>query len=64
MRKKIEDYADILSARDVRDILKIGFNKTYELLNKQAIKNFKIGRERKIPKKYLIEYIESQISEE
>lgn len=61
MIKRIEDYRDILSPKDVHDILGIGYNKTYELLQNGSIKNFKIGRERKIPKECLLEYIRSMV---
>ncbi len=54
---KLEEYGDILSAKDVKEILGIGCNKVYELLTSGAIKNFKIGRVRKIPKGCLIDYI-------
>lgn len=59
---KLEDYGDVLSPKDVHDILGIGFNKTYSLLKTGEIKNFKVGRDRKIPKRCLIEYIDRMIS--
>lgn len=58
---KLDNYGDVLTPKDVHDILGIGFNKTYDLLRSGAIKNFKIGRERKIPKVCLQEYIDEQI---
>ncbi len=59
---KLDNYGDVLTPKDVHDILGIGFNKTYDLLKSGAIKNFKIGRERKIPKVCLQEYIDGQIN--
>ena len=59
---KIDDYGDILTPKDVRDILGIGFNKTYDLLREGVIKNFKIGRDRRIPKRCLVEYIDKMTS--
>lgn len=59
---KLEDYGDVLTPKDVHDVLGIGYNKTYELLNDGSIKNFKIGRDRKIPKKCLQEYIDNMIT--
>ncbi len=56
-QRKLEEYGDVLSAKDVREILGIGCNKVYDLLASGAIRNFKIGRVRKIPKNCLIEYI-------
>jgi excisionase family DNA binding protein len=58
---KIEDCGDILSVQEVRKILGIGSNKVYELLKRGDIKNFKIGRERKIPKHCLEEYIKNML---
>jgi excisionase family DNA binding protein len=58
---KLDNYGDVLTPKDVHDILGIGYNKTYDLLKSGAIKNFKIGRERKIPKVCLQEYIDEQI---
>lgn len=60
---KLDEYGDVLSPKDVRDILGIGYNKTYELLKTGAIKNFKIGRDRKIPKYCLENYINSMLAQ-
>ena len=60
-KNKIDNYGDVLTPQDVKEVLGIGLNKTYELLKSGAIKNFKIGRCRKIPKHCLIEYIDSMV---
>ena len=60
---KLDEYGNVLSPKDVHDILGIGYNKTYELLKAGAIKNFKIGRERKIPKHCLENYIDSMLEQ-
>lgn len=60
---KMDDYGDILSPKDVHDILGIGYNKTYELLASGTIKSFRIGRDRKIPKECLKNYINSVLAE-
>ena len=60
---KLDEYGDVLSPKDVHDILGIGYNKTYELLKTGAIKNFKIGREKKIPKHCLENYINSMLEQ-
>lgn len=59
---KMDDYGDVLSPKDVRDILGIGYNKTYELLISGTIKSFRIGRDRKIPKECLKNYIDSMLA--
>lgn len=60
---ELDEYGDVLSPKDVHDILGIGYNKTYELLKTGAIKNFKIGRERKFPKHCLENYINSMLEQ-
>ena len=60
---KLDEYGDLLNPKDVRDILGIGYNKAYKLLKAGAIKNFKIGRERKIPKRCLEDYINSMLEQ-
>ncbi len=60
---RLDEYGDVLSPKDVHDILSIGYNKTYELLKTGAIKNFKIGRERKISKHCLENYINSMLEQ-
>ena len=64
LKSRLDEYGDILSPKDVHEILGIGFNKTYELLKENKIRNFKIGRTRKIPKQYLEQYIEFMMSNE
>ena len=58
---KLEDYGDLLVPRDLCRILGIGMNKAYELLQTDEIHHFKIGRAIRIPKRYVIEYIEKCI---
>ena len=58
--KNIRDYGDVLDVEDVKEILGIGYNTTYKLLQSGEIKNFKIGRKIKIPKHCLLEYIDKQ----
>ncbi len=53
-------YEDIMSVSDVAEVLFIGRNRTYELLNKGLIKGFRIGRIWKIPKEAVQDYIRSQ----
>ena len=55
----MENYNEILDIEDVCDILNIGKNWAYRLLTEQKIQAFKIGRNWKIPKAALIDYISS-----
>jgi len=55
----LEKYPDVLTSDDVIEILNIGRNKVYEMLNNGTIKSIRIGRKHRIPKKILIEYLEN-----
>ncbi len=57
VRKMLNKYKDILSVKELCEILNIGKNTTYRLLQSGEIKSIKIGKVYKIPKKYLKEYI-------
>lgn len=51
------EYSDVLSVGDVCEILFIGKNRVYELLNAGLLKGFRLGRTWRIPKKNLETYI-------
>ncbi len=53
------DY-EILTPEDVMEYLYIGRNAVYKLLNSGELKAFRVGRNWKIPKKALDEYIIQQ----
>lgn len=55
-------YPDIMSVAQVREALQIGRNKIYELLNNNEIKSIKIGRDHKIPKQSVIDYLNNKIT--
>ena len=59
-----EDYPDLVSIDEICNMLSIGKNAAYELLQKKKIKAFHIGRSWKFPKQAVEEYIlsESKIS--
>ena len=56
----LNHYPDIMSVWDVSEVLCIGKNRVYELLEKGAIKGFRIGRVWKIPRDALQDYILTQ----
>lgn len=56
----LSQYPDIMSVWDISEILNIGKNRVYELLEKGALKGFRIGRVWKIPKEALQDYILTQ----
>lgn len=56
----LNGYPDILTVADITEILSIGKNRAYELLEHGSIKGFRIGRVWKVPKESLWEYIRVQ----
>lgn len=53
----LKNYPDILVFDELVEILSIGINTTYELLKQKKIYSKKIGKEYKIPKLCVIDYI-------
>ena len=53
----LDKYNDIISVKELCDILQTGKNTAYNLLRAGHIHSIKIGSTYKIPKKYLIDYI-------
>lgn len=50
----LEQYPDILTVKEVREILFIGKNKAYQLLESGEIKGFKVGRDWRVRKEELL----------
>ena len=55
----LEDCKDVLSVQDLYDILPIGRNAVYKLLNNNTIKNIRVGNKIIIPKQYLIDFLQT-----
>ena len=53
----LKDYEDILTFKELQEVLKIGRSKTYQLLQSGTIKSIRIGTEYRIPKPYVINYL-------
>jgi excisionase family DNA binding protein len=51
------DYGDILTVDELMEVLKIGRNTAYSLLNSGKIKSVRIGRTHRIPRENVINYI-------
>lgn len=51
------DFDDILTIDELAELLKIGKNTTYRLINSGQIKSIRIGRTHRIPKENVSEYI-------
>lgn len=56
----LDQYGDIMNVWDVADVLFIGKNRVYELLESKQLKGFWIGRTWKIPKEAVKEFIVTQ----
>ena len=52
-----EEFPDILTVKQMRDILSIGRSKAYSLLHSGELKYITIGNQIRIPKKYLLDYL-------
>lgn len=55
--KQMSEYGDVLTPKEVKEILQIGENQVYKLLNSNELPNFRIGKLRRIAKISLAEYI-------
>lgn len=53
----LENYPDVLTLRDVREILKVGQNVGLRLLSDGTIKSFKVANKYRVLKSDLIEFI-------
>lgn len=56
-KNMLEEYEDIITAEELSIILKIGKNRSYELLRTGEIKGFRLGKPWKIPKIAVEEYL-------
>ena len=52
-----EEFADVLTAEEACEALRIGYNALYELLNSGKLKGFRNGRVWRIPKQAVREYV-------
>ena len=55
-----EDNSELITIDELCDILVIGKNTAYSLLNDQEIEAFRIGRIWKIPRQSISKYIQNQ----
>lgn len=59
--RKLEDYPDVLTVLEVKEILGVGKNMIYKLLTDKKIKAKKLGHNWIIAKSNLIEFILSEV---
>ena len=59
----LNKYLDVLTVKETREILRIGMNSMYTILQSGELKSIKIGRIYKIKKENVIEYIDRKSKE-
>lgn len=52
-----DNYDDILTVAEVMELLYVGKNTVYRLLQDGELRGFRIGKSWRVPKAYLEEYI-------
>ena len=55
-----ENLPDILTVKDMQKALGMGRSKAYKLLNNGDILHMRIGTAIRIPKKFLVDYIDNE----
>ena len=54
------NYPDIMTIEDVQSALGVGRTTAYKLLNSGKIRHMRVGKTFKIPKHFLVEYINNE----
>jgi len=58
-KHNLDNYGDVLQPEDIMAILQIGKNTVYELLKSGELRSLKIGKQYRIPKTFLQDYLYS-----
>lgn len=58
----LETWDDFLTVEELCEVLKIGHNAAYRLLNSGELKAIRNGRVWRVPKQAVIEYVKCKIS--
>lgn len=58
-----ENYPDVLTVSQMRKALQIGQSKAYELVHSGDLRFITIGRQIRVPKTYLLDYMETMCSQ-
>lgn len=53
----LNNYEEILTVEDLIELLEIGRNTAYQLINTGQIKSIKLGRIHRIPRENVVKYI-------
>lgn len=57
-----ENYPDVLTVKELRQMLKIGKNTAYEIIRAREIESVTIGRQIRIPKENVTAFIRKSAS--
>jgi len=52
-----QEYPDVLTVAELQKALRVGKNKAYALLNSGEIKHILVGRNKRIPKLHVVDYV-------
>lgn len=63
-QKMLEDYQEVLTIEDIMNILHIGKNTAYNLLKDGSIKSRKIGRQYRVFKVHMIDFLKGGVNSE
>ena len=53
----LKEYPDVLTTKDLQHILSVSSKTVFKLLHSGQIKSIKVGRNFRIPKIYLLQYL-------
>lgn len=53
----VDDLPLLITVPELAQVLRVGKNKAYELVNSGAIKGIKIGTQIKVPKRSVVEFM-------
>lgn len=56
----LNEYLEILTTEEACEVLRVGYNTLYDLLQSGKLKAYRNGRLWRIPKKSIIEYVIEQ----
>lgn len=60
----LEEYPSLLTVAEIKDIMRIGLRQAYDLCKQPDFPAIRIGASIRIPKKALLEWMETQVNEQ
>ena len=55
--RRLEDYPDVLTPEELQSFLAVGRSTIYSLLKSGDLHSIRIGRQYRIPKQYILQYL-------